>query len=119
MVSNFLQVNRLIVSCVIFSHEGAQQMHMMANKERKGRSGLGTKSLKLLVFSKFLDNFPPCPAVSHISNLTVVSSRQSVCVRKAAPMVDSWNSWNWPLTNRSTRDDFPTADSPSKTSCRK
>ena len=30
-------------------------------------------------------------------------------------MVDSWNSWNWPLTNRNTSDDFPTADSPSKT----
>ena len=29
------------------------------------------------------------PAVSQISNLTVVSSRQTVCVRKAAPIVDS------------------------------
>lgn len=28
------------------------------------------------------------------------------------PIVLSWNSWNWFLTNRSTRLDFPTADSP-------
>ena len=41
------------------------------------------------------------PAVSQISNLTVVSSRQTVCVRKAAPIVDSCvvtkissSSWN-------------------------
>ena len=33
-------------------------------------------------------------AVSQISNLTVTSSRQTVCVRKAAPIVDSWWSWN-------------------------
>jgi len=32
------------------------------------------------------------------------------------PIVLSWYSWNWPLTNRSTRLDFPTADSPSRTS---
>lgn len=32
------------------------------------------------------------------------------------PMVLSWNSWNWPLTKRSTKLDFPTADSPSSTS---
>lgn len=32
------------------------------------------------------------------------------------PIVLSWNSWNWPLTKRSTRLDFPTADSPSSTS---
>lgn len=32
------------------------------------------------------------------------------------PMVLSWYSWNWPLTKRSTRLDFPTADSPSRTS---
>lgn len=32
------------------------------------------------------------------------------------PIVLSWNSWNWPFTNRSTRLDLPTADSPSKTS---
>lgn len=31
-------------------------------------------------------------------------------------MVLSWYSWNWPLTNRSTKLDFPTADSPSSTS---
>ena len=31
-------------------------------------------------------------------------------------MVDSWNSWNCPLTNRRTSEDFPTADSPSSTS---
>ena len=30
-------------------------------------------------------------------------------------MVLSWNSWNWPLTKRSTRLDLPTADSPSST----
>ena len=56
------------------------------------------------------------PAVSQISNLTVVSSRQTVWVRKAAPMVLSWYSWNWPLTKRSTRLDLPTADSPRSTS---
>ena len=33
-----------------------------------------------------------CPAVSQISNLTVVSSRQTVWVRNAAPMVD-WKQW--------------------------
>lgn len=32
------------------------------------------------------------------------------------PIVLSWYSWNCPLTNLSTRLDFPTADSPSKTS---
>lgn len=32
------------------------------------------------------------------------------------PIVLSWNSWNWPLTKRSTKLDFPTADSPSSTS---
>ena len=32
------------------------------------------------------------PAVSHSSNFTVVSSRQIVCVRKAAPIVLSWYS---------------------------
>lgn len=32
------------------------------------------------------------------------------------PIVLSWNSWNWPLTNRSTKLDFPTADSPNSTS---
>ena len=24
----------------------------------------------------------------------------------------TWNSWNWPFTNRRTSEDFPTADSP-------
>lgn len=32
------------------------------------------------------------------------------------PIVLSWNSWNWPLTKRRTRLDFPTADSPKSTS---
>lgn len=32
------------------------------------------------------------------------------------PIVLSWYSWNWPFTKRSTRLDFPTADSPSSTS---
>lgn len=32
------------------------------------------------------------------------------------PMVLSWYSWNWPLTKRSTKLDFPTADSPNSTS---
>jgi len=54
--------------------------------------------------------------VSQISNFTVVSSRQTVCVKKAAPIVLSWYSWNWPFTKRSTRLDLPTADSPSRTS---
>lgn len=31
-------------------------------------------------------------------------------------MVLSWYSWNWPLTKRSTKLDFPTADSPNSTS---
>lgn len=80
------------------------------------------------------------PAVSQISNLTVVSSKQTVCVKKAAekyknkeelilwvasvncqghvvpPMVLSWYSWNCPLTKRRTRLDLPTADSPRRTS---
>lgn len=55
------------------------------------------------------------PAVSQISNLTAVSSMHTVCVRKAAPIVLSWNSWNWPLTKRNTNDDLPTADSPNST----
>lgn len=40
---------------------------------------------------------------------------QTVCVKNAAPIVLSWNSWNWPFTNRNTNDDFPTADSPNNT----
>lgn len=32
------------------------------------------------------------------------------------PIVLSWNSWNWPFTKRSTKLDFPTADSPNSTS---
>lgn len=49
-------------------------------------------------------------------------SKQQSTHRKAKPlcslppMVLSWNSWNWPLTNRSTKLDLPTADSPSRTS---
>lgn len=35
---------------------------------------------------------------------------------RSPPMVLSWYSWNWPLTKRSTKLDFPTADSPSSTS---
>ena len=57
MVSNFLQVNRLIVSCVIFSHEGAQQMRMMANKESRGRSGLGTKKFEIALIFQILGQF--------------------------------------------------------------
>lgn len=84
-----------------------------------------------------------CPAVSQISNFTVVSSRHTDWARKAArhrgwqvstfyqlkvpphthtnisqsspPIVVSWNSSNCPLTNRSTRLDLPTAMSPSST----
>lgn len=42
------------------------------------------------------DLYRSCPAVSQISNLTVVfSSREMVCVRKAAPMVDSLYESNW------------------------
>lgn len=36
--------------------------------------------------------------------------------RHKPPMVLSWNSWNCPFTKRSTRLDFPTADSPKRTS---
>lgn len=36
--------------------------------------------------------------------------------KHSPPMVLSWYSWNWPLTKRSTRLDFPTADSPNSTS---
>ena len=36
--------------------------------------------------------------------------------RASPPMVLSWYSWNWPLTKRSTKLDFPTADSPNSTS---
>lgn len=46
----------------------------------------------------------------------VVSSRHTVWVRKAAPMVLSWNSWNWPFKKQSTRLDLPTAGSPRSTS---
>ena len=34
------------------------------------------------------------PAVSQISNLTVVSSKQTVCVKKADPIVDSCSKLN-------------------------
>lgn len=37
-------------------------------------------------------------------------------MKRSPPMVLSWYSWNWPLTKRSTKLDFPTADSPSSTS---
>lgn len=63
----------------------------------------------------------PCPAapskfkLTQISNLTAVSSMWTVWVKKAAPIVLSWYSWNCPLTNLSTSDDLPTADSPSST----
>ena len=56
-----------------------------------------------------------CPAVSHISNLTTQSDSCTVCVKKAAPMVLSWYSKNWRFTNRSTREDLPTALSPNNT----
>nr|ACL53336.1 unknown [Zea mays] len=56
-----------------------------------------------------------CPAVSHISNLTVSSFTARVCEKKAAPMVDSWNSTNWPFTNRRTRLDLPAPTSPRRT----
>lgn len=36
--------------------------------------------------------------------------------KPSPPMVLSWYSWNWPLTKRSTKLDFPTADSPNSTS---
>lgn len=35
--------------------------------------------------------------------------------RTLPPIVLSWYSWNWPLTKRSTKLDFPTADSPKST----
>ena len=54
--------------------------------------------------------------MSQISNLTVVSLSATVCVRNAAPIVDSWYSKNCPRTKRSTSDDLPTALSPSSTS---
>lgn len=66
-------------------------------------------------FKNQCPSYLSCPAVSQISNLTVVSSRQTVCVRKAAPMVLSWYSWNCPLTNLKTRLDLPTALSPNST----
>lgn len=50
-----------------------------------------------------------------ISNLIVVSSRATVWVRKAAPIVGSWNSKNSSRTNRTTKHDFPTAVSPNNT----
>lgn len=62
-----------------------------------------------------IDTHLSCPAVSQISNLTAVSSMHTVCVKNAAPMVLSWNSWNCPFTKRNTNDDLPTADSPSNT----
>lgn len=57
------------------------------------------------------------PAVSHISSLRVLPSTWSVCVKKAAPTVGSEFSTNCPRTNRSTKDDLPTDDSPSNTTC--
>lgn len=49
------------------------------------------------------DLYRSWPAVSQISNLTVVfSSRDMVWVRKAAPMVDSRYESNWSLTNLRT-----------------
>ena len=58
----------------------------------------------------------PCPAVSQISNFTVLVSKCTVCVRNAAPIVGSWNSKNSSRTKRTTRHDLPTAVSPSSTS---
>lgn len=43
-------------------------------------------------------------------------NRLDTCFCLLPPMVLSWNSWNWPLTKRSTKLDLPTADSPSSTS---
>lgn len=84
-----------------------------------------------------------CPAVSQISNFTVVSSKHTDWAKNAAergksnrstgsswsfqhlpaqhrtpspPMVVSWNSSNCPLTKRSTKLDLPTAMSPNSTS---
>lgn len=103
------------------------------------------------------ERYRSCPAVSQISNFTVESSNETVCVKNAAlsqvygstsptlvrsvisqkvqhkhvlngklsnakntsylpPMVGSWNSKNSSRTNRTTRHDFPTAVSPSRTS---
>ena len=86
------------------------------------------------------------PAVSHISNLTVLSCSDTICVKNAAeqkrrnyglalmgtnifvsaariarkksapPMVGSEFSTNWFLMNRRANEDFPTPESPSKTS---
>ena len=47
-----------------------------------------------LFFTCFGAFYLSWPAVSQISNLTVVSSKQTVCVRKAAPIVDSCNKLN-------------------------
>lgn len=46
------------------------------------------------------DLYLSCPAVSHISNLTVVvSSSDIVCVKKAAPIVLSLYESNWSFEN--------------------
>ena len=45
-----------------------------------------------------------------------VFKRSHNCIKTSPPIVLSWYSWNWPLTKRNTRLDFPTADSPSNTS---
>ena len=50
-----------------------------------------------------------------ISNLMVVSSKATVWVRNAAPIVGSWNSKNSSRTNRTTKHDLPTAVSPNNT----
>jgi hypothetical protein len=44
--------------------------------------------------------------------LTQKQQPQRVLTQYKPPMVLSWYSWNWPFTNRSTRLDLPTLDSP-------
>lgn len=50
------------------------------------------------------------------TTLTIMYDCKSKSAIISPPMVLSWNSWNWPLTKRSTKLDLPTADSPSSTS---
>lgn len=65
-----------------------------------------------------LDHFPTsgCGAAVLVVSPAGFLWRRGQQRRHKPPMVLSWNSWNCPFTKRSTRLDFPTADSPKRTS---
>ena len=69
-------------------------------------------SCESVIFSSY--RFCPFLWVRGVVNGPSAMTTSSVLWRDTylPPMVLSWYSWNWPLTNLSTRLDFPTADSP-------